>query len=404
MDLGGWNFVSAIEVSQVNAALVAQRDALIQSFSIKTPIVASGHYTDWRVVPGGSGKILVMEIGVSDGDIETKSGSASLAGTIITLQIRLDLLPAPGGGQQITFDLSTVTLQGVRNLPSGLGEITGAELGDIIAKDLARHADQVTFVLAQISPLAKGAPAWLAANAPDFAYLEPQGGQASIAIFANPNVGPTPALKLDPGVVGPNGFGLAISSRLFMDNVFRPALIVALGLPGNLPVSETANGNFSFNGEADLRSVSAAGESYTPKLTSLSAALIDDRVTITFAGHCDMGMDISMDFNGSSSVALSMSQPGTLAFSSIGPSSFDKDVHIPWYDHLLDIVAGVAEIILQVTVAAISSELSGGIRDVAGATALLSQAPNVVGWFGKGGFMVDQAGLAGVLWLHGKHN
>ena len=175
MNMNGWNFVSAIDVKQVNAALQAQKATLIQSFSMTTPITASGHYTGWTIVPGGSGKLLAMEIGVADGTLQTAKGPVSLAGVIIALTIRLDLLNAGGGSQHLAFDLSTVTLRDVRNLPKDMGELTSAAFGDALAKDICAHADQVTFVLAKITQSAPGAPAWLAPLSPDYAYLEPQG-------------------------------------------------------------------------------------------------------------------------------------------------------------------------------------------------------------------------------------
>lgn len=402
MNLNGWNFVSAIDVKQVNAALQAQRATLIQSFSITTPLIMSGHYADWTIVPGGSGKHLFMEIGIADGTLQTGSGSVSLAGVVIALDIRLDLLDA-GGAQHLSFDLSTVTLRDVRNLPPGVGEITAGAFADALVQDLCANADKVSFVLAKITQSSPNTPAWLTPLSPDFAYLQPDGGSAAIAIFARPSSSTPGDLKLDPQVLGPEGFGIAISSQLFMHNVFRPALCAALGLPGDLAFVEQPNGNLQFNGSVGIKSVSAAGETYHPHITSLGVQLVDDRVNMQFAGNCSMGMDISMTFNGSSSVTLGVAGPGVLSFSQIGHSSFDKDVDIPWYDHLLDIAGGVAEIILQVTVAAISSELSGGIRDVAGASALLTQAPDVVAWFG-GGYAIDQAGLADALWLHGKHS
>lgn len=425
MNLGAWNFVAAIDVDKVNAELAAQPGALIRTFSLSGQVVASGSYGNWRIVPGGSGKILAMEIAIQDGQMQAPTGPIALHGSVLVLSIRLDLLPIENGGHTLVMDVATVTLREMRALPPGLGEIAGAALGTALAQNISAHADQVTFVLARMAPLGPDAPPWLALGTPEFGYLVPEGGKPSLAIFAQPGSA-EPVLKLDPTVIGPDGFGLAISGRSFMRHIFRPALFSALGIPPdlrdefNLPYWSQPGGDFSrpqpplsraqaspdsasfsIDGNHDLPSVSAGGGHYTPVLTSLQATLADDRVTIAFAGHCNLQMDISMDFNGSSSVTISMPQPGTLAFAPIGPSSFDKDVHIPWYDHLLDIAGGVAELILQLTVNAIASELSSGISDVAGTAALVNQAPDIVSWVGTDGFLPNAAGLADALWLHG---
>jgi hypothetical protein len=400
MDLGGWDLVFAIDIAQINVAFSTQRAKLIQSFDFTTPVSAKGNFGDWKIVEGGAGNLLNLSIAIENGTLNAASGPIPLDGAVLTIQVRLALLSA-ANGQTLGLDLDTITFQNFVN-PKGMGEITAQMMGDAFCADLSKHATEVSFVLASISPLAAGAPAWLAPQALSFAYAVPAGGQPVLAIFAVTTQRDITqlSLKVDPSLIGPDGAGLGIAPRLFMTNVFAPAVSGALGFSVN-QVAMSTDSQLVNTAELGLNSVSEAGENYYPKLSTFSATLIDDHIDMVTNGNCDLGMNISMSFSGNSSVGLAMGTPGNLNFSTRS-SNFDHDVDIPWYDHLLDIAGGVAEIILQVTVSAISSELSTGISHVAGASALVSVAPSIVDWAGGGGFTADAAGLSDGFWLHGK--
>lgn len=402
MDLVGWDLVFAIGIEQVNAALTAQKEKLVRSFDFTAPVAASGAFGDWRIVEGGSGDILQMQIAIESGTLAAATGPVAIGGSALTIQVKLNLLPLPSGVQQLGLDLDSITFVSFENMPAGVGEIAGVELGTAFTHNLSQQASQVTFVLASVSPMAAGAPSWLSPTALRFAYVLPDGGKPTLGIFAVVDGRDVSSLqtKVDSQVIGSGGVGFALAPQLFLANVFAPALASALGFPAASLVL-AGDTKLTNQGNLPLHSVSEAGEDYHPKLTSMSAELVDDRINLSFAGDCDLGMNISMSFNGSSSVGLTLGASKALSFITIGTQAFDKDVDIPWYDHLLDIAGGVAEIILQVTVAAISSELSDGISQVAGTTALVSEAPAIVGWVGTSGFNPTAAGLAGGFWLHG---
>lgn len=404
MNLNGWDLAFAIDMRQVNAALAAQRSKLFQTFDFQTPIPAKGIFGDWRIVPGGSGKLLDIDVTVQSGTMIPVGGQpVKFDGAVLRMQVALDLLPTPSG-QNLGFDMGAITFQRFDTPPPGLGEIEAGQLGLAFAQDMVRRAGEVSFVLASITPVGAGAPSWLTPQKVDFAYALPRGApDGALAIFASTGNGDVSHLstEIDPALIGAGGVGLGLSAGLFMTNVFLPALAAGLKVsPSNLAMNgpnQVVN-----HGAVGLPPVRKAGETYHPRLTSLSATLSDDRINIDVHGDCDMHMNITMTFHGSSSVALSLADPKQLRFNTIGSPSFDKSVDIPWYDHLLDIVTVVAEAILQICVAAISSELSDGISHVAGTSAVCSEAPNIVGWLGGGGFTPTEATLADGLVLHGK--
>lgn len=402
MDTAGWDLIFAISIDAVNRALLANQKALLTNFDLTQNVKASGTYGSWKIVPGGSGQLVNLALTISAGQVQRGTGSLPLAGAQVTLKVELALLPT-SSGQHLTFDFtnSPVTLVNITGVPA-LGEIGAAALGAAIAADLAQRADQITFVLASVSPVGSGGPTWLNPAKLAFSYAVPAGKSPVLGIFAvTTNVDISRLDRdVDPVVIGSGEVGLAMAPSLFLMHVFGPALAAAFGTDTDKIVSTGPN-SLGNNGQIGLPSVSKAGEDYYPKIDSLSATLADDHVAISLAGNCDMHMNINMSFNAQSSVAVSLGSLGNLSLHTTGQPSFSHDVSIPWYDHLLDIVAVVAEAILDITVAAISSELADGISHVAGTSEIVTQAPGIVGWVGTKGFTATQAGLDGAFYLQG---
>ena len=403
MNLTGWDLVFAISTDAVNRALKANQRALLTDFKLTGDVVASGTYSSWRIVPGGSGQLIDLELTISGGQCQHGTQSVSLANAKVTLKVALSLLPT-ASGQKLTFDFkdAPVTLVGITGVPA-LGEIGAAALGTAIAADLAQRADQITFVLASVSPVGSGGPTWLNPTKLAFSYALPEGKGPVLGIFAvTRNVDISHLDRdVDPVVIGSGEVGLAMAPSLFLANVFGPALAAAFNANANQIVLDGPNA-LKNNGQIGLPSVSKAGETYYPHINTLSATLQDDHVAINLSGDCDMHMDINMSFNAQSKVSVSLGTNGKLSLQTIGNPSFSKDVSIPWYDHLLDIVTLAAEVILDITVAAISSELADGVSHVAGSSAIVAQAPGIVGWVGTKGFTPSNAGLAGAFYLQGK--
>jgi hypothetical protein len=193
---------------------------------------------------------------------------------------------------------------------------------------------------------------------------------------------------------------------LFLANVLAPALASAFKTAvtnfqlGAAPAGQDQG--LVLNQAFDLPPAHAAGETYTPVVGSLVAHVKDTQISLALAGSCSMGMDINMTFQASSVIGASFSAATrTFTFTTVGTPTFNHQQYIPWYDHLLDVFAAVAEVILQVCVAAIGGELGNSIAKMSGASDISTYAPDVVGWTGGNGFSPDQGGLATCLFMRG---
>ncbi|MEM5428789.1 TULIP family P47-like protein [Cupriavidus oxalaticus] len=418
MNLNGWDTVFVGDMAVINAAMAASSAQLLQEFSFSQDgFSASGTFGTWQVVPGGSSELLLLQIALESGSMTMSAGTTPIdvSGMSVQLLVSLQLLPtgAGSGALALQFDFTAV---GPANT-SGAGVVTPhavldngkltlvqeAALGNAIANALVRNAGRISFMFASINPARAAAVPWIQPVASRYCYLAPAGMPPALAILSV-NAGHSAEglpLTVDPAVLqGDGNAGLAISPALFLQNVVGPALLQSLGSSGTLAVNSA--GVLQNTGALPLREVDRAGESYHPQIDSLSVTVVDAQIQIAIQGSCDMHMGVSMTFSATSALAVALSTDRTsLQFSTVGTPTFHKDVSIPWYDHLFDIFGGIAEIILQVCVAAISSELGEGISGQTTSCALVGGAPSLVGWANGGGFSAGEATLASGFYMRG---
>lgn len=416
MDMNGWDTIYVAATDRLNAALHASTHKLVQSFSFEQDgFSASGTFGDWSLVPGGSQTLLLLQIDVSTGTMTMAAGGQPIdvAGAGVQLLVNLKLLPAPAGSsdQHLVFDLGSVgatqgagvvTPHDVVGLPS-LTQVQKAALANAVAQDLVAHADEVSFVLASVNPLAASGVPWLTPVHSGYAYVAPAGSPPALAILSvvsDRDISGLP-LTVDPGVLqGPGNCGLAIQPAFVLADVVGPALLAAMQTSGTLTVD--GSGVLRNTSPLSLPAVSHASETYNPRIDALAVSVTDSLVNVSINGSCDLHMGVGMTFGSSSSLTVSLSSDrASLEFAVAGTPTFHKDVSIPWYDHLFDIFGGLAEIILQVCVAAISSEVAGDIATGTSAQELVKSAPTIVSWADAGGFSVESATLATALCLRG---
>jgi hypothetical protein len=415
MDLNGWDTAFVANADVINDALGRSTAKLCQKFSYSEGgFSASGEFGTWSIVPGGSQDLLMLQIEILSGSMVMTADGAPIdvGGMSAQLLVNLQLLPATATpATQLTFDFrgvppatgpGVVTPHDVVN-SGALTLVQKAALGNAIANSLVENAGEISFVFATINPAAASGVAWLTPVASRYAYLSPAGMPAALAILSVVTQRDTSGLPLnvDPGILqGTGNAGLAISPALFLQNVMGPALLQSFQTSGTLTVD--GSGILRNTGTLGLPEIDKAGESYYPQLDSFAAAITDTQVNVNISGSCDMHMGVSMTFSAGSSVTVSLTGNATsLQLATVGTPTFHKDVSIPWYDHLFDIFGGLAEMILQICVAAISSELGGGISDVTSAQALVQSAPTVVAWADAGGFQARAATLATAFCLRG---
>jgi hypothetical protein len=333
------------------------------------------------------------------------------------LLVNLQILPSPAtpASQSLVFNFKQVGP--VASSSSGVGVVTPhdilnsgnltlvqkAALGSAVANVLVENAGQVSFVFATVNPTQASAVGWMHPVASRYAYLAPAGVPASLAILSVTSARDTSPLPLlmDPAILlGTGNAGLAVSPALFLQNVMGPALLASLKASGSMDVN--GSGVLVNTSTLNLPEIHKAGESYHPQVDSMTATITDTQINVAMNGSCDMHMGVRMTFGATSNLSASLSTGGSsLQLATVGTPTFHKDVSIPWYDHMFDIVGVLPEIILQSCVAAISSELAGGISSSTSADAFVQSAPAIVSWANGGGFKVQTASLASSLCLRG---
>lgn len=422
MDTYGWDIVFVADMDTINTSLQTSSSRLVQSFRFdEQGYNIQGTFGSWSIVSGGSGKLLVLSIEIKSGQFIPPSAAViDIGGLSVEVQVSLQLLPSPStpGGQSLTFDFQSV---GSQNSGSS-GVVTPVRVNDphnvltpvqqsalmmAVATCLVNNASEVSYVFATINPsVANGAP-WLKPAASSYCYAPIVGtNRASLAILSVTSERDITSLpeKVDPVILPQQGYaGFAIAPWLFMANVFVPGLAQAWNVP-TTDFTVDGSGSLSNTTQIGLPSISKSGETYYPYVDSVNGSVQADHIALNLSGSCDMHMGISMSFSAGSNVGLSFdSGSKKLSMVVIDSPTFSKNVSIPWYDHLLNlIVAGVAEIILQVTTTVIGNELGDAISNITGVSNISSYAPNIVAWGGKGGFSPTAAGLSNALWMQGE--
>ncbi len=428
----GWDTVYLSDIGYINEALKKVSASYIGEFSMEAEgFEGSGVFGPWEIVPGGGGNILQMKVPFASGTLKTPKAAEThdLTGVEVIVTVSLKLLPDPAKptSHTLKFDFSTVGDHTAPNTGGGvvsynkviapdtakLTDLQQAVVGMGVSSALVKNAADVSFEFESIDPMAAADAAWLQPKKMTYAYADVVGtGTQMLAILAvntDRDISKLP-ISIDPTLLA-KGYDVAlgISTELFLEHVFIPGFAQSFNTsPANFKLGVVPGVNVegvvlahAFN----MKSVSASGETYVPKVTAVSAVVKDTEVAIGLSGNCDMKMDISMDFQASSNLGVTFSAADkTLSFNTIGTPVFNKQTHIPWYDHMLDVFGGIAEIILQVCVAAIGDQLGGGIAQRASTKDLGSYAPTIVKWVGSTGFTPTNGGLATGLYLRGTNS
>jgi hypothetical protein len=374
----GWDTVFVADIREINQALAQNAGQYVETFRFEEHgFHIEGAFGAWEIVPGGAGDLLDLQITIATGTLsmEGLAQPIDLAGVKVVLTVSLRFLPAPGAPQTkvLTFHFDSVADHNVTAPGAGVvsfnktiapeGLLTPLQqtaVGMAIASALVHNAAQISFVFAAVNPLAATQAPWLQPHDMAYCYADVVGtGAQMLSILCVNSERPIGALprQFDPGLFAPDqNAGLALSESLFLANVLIPALAATF---------QTSASNFRLGTVPGLSqqgvllanpfrlpAVHKAGQTYRPSVHALAAVVEDTRVQLQLSGNCDMKMGIRMDFQASSTLGATFTPAtGTLAFATLGPPVFHKQIHVPWYDHLFDIFGLVAELILDVTVA-----------------------------------------------------
>ena len=111
MDVSGWDFVCACSCDALNKLLALQFKATpaTLSFDDKAGTTINVQFDAWRIVAGGSGKKLHIEMPVKTGTVVTPLESGSIDGIVMVAEIELAFIAdKPSAKSNLKFNFSVV--------------------------------------------------------------------------------------------------------------------------------------------------------------------------------------------------------------------------------------------------------------------------------------------------------
>ena len=253
-DTFGWDSVYAIPFGTLNSVLEGQAPSTfdpitqIDDTTSDTFTLRNGNYGDWRIVPGGSGQIVCMEIDLTGFQFE-RTGSSPLiydaANAKATVLLRLAALPQPIptgalGNPDIEvmeFRVAptntdpvqsvTVTYDPGATPPDPLSQFN---INDLMGALLNRDADDFNMVFATVNLSKKTSEAggegwtWLLPTHTSYAVRDVDSDNGVFAVLAmTENRQPSPIHDVSVGAI-PEGqvSGFLVSERLFLEKLVLP--------------------------------------------------------------------------------------------------------------------------------------------------------------------------------------
>ena len=421
MDTGQWDTIYAIHLNEVNTALAKSTGQMPQTFSLSgvdfVPYTVQGQFSRWSVIPGGSGQLIWLQLDLGTGAFVMGSGSqaqtASLGGVSIQVEVSLQLIPTQAGASALQFNFKAVGKPG----QAAPGLVTPLKLLDphkalnpamvdalpgLIANFLVNNAATVTYVFASVNPANSATVTWLEPVKSDYVYLQSNAGDGYLAILSVTSDRDISSYlrQVDPSLIAPGVQGFfVIATNLFMQFVVLPLLPGAWGNGASAasfsfsPVTHaiTNTGNLGANG------VQQGAITYTPEITALNMNVNGGNLCTVVSGDCDLKMNMSMDFSiTTNSLASYSTATKTLAFLADPNPAEHHDTHIPWYDYLM---GPIPDIIVAAVVPAIANGIASSLTSQLQHITVLDNPPQAVQWSQLANMRVDNAGLAGALYL-----
>lgn len=441
MNTFGWDTVSLIDISCVNAALAAQSDSLRMRFDADLqsdpPVTAMGEYQQWRIVPGGSSRLLYVALDIKTGQINIGEGTPSpllqalgltpraserksydLAGVSAVLALDLRLLTGSiSQAQDLLFNLGKVNFT---MPPPGEGYVTPVTildpagkldvatkslLGAALADDLVRHADQVRFVFAHINPVPPASDSWLAPTASSYAYMaRPVSGKDYLAVMSVTDGRSIEGLDyaVDPEDIQ-DAFtqSFVISGDLTLHKMIMPILPQAYATAGNTFYFDAGTHTIRNARAFETFGVKSGAITYYPIIDRFDMRIDATGIRTQVWGRCDMKAGIWMNFH-VNSWNQAVFDPATkqLTFLPDPKPVSSSSADIPWYFYFLGLlVTAITEICVRTIASSIAGQLNDLLRS---ALSITQHPPEVVNWQGSDGFDVKAAGLNQSLYMMGR--
>lgn len=431
MQTYGWDTVFLCSMERVNDCLRDKMSQLITTFAYDDGGVRmSGVFDAWRLVPGGSDKLLHFEIPIQSGTASFLGKDYDLAGIVPEMQLHafIDnaraegasdlhfdcLLPGKKPGDTTPGAVTTVTPDVGTRLDRA--SILWGMLHDNLPKCLIANRDRLAYVFASVNPGIPGDQSWMSPKRFDYVYAEPVGGKTGclgiLSVVTDRDTSGLPR-DVDPALTAgaeSDDLFLLISPELFMKHVVMPGLPAAYGhgaSPGSFVYTAGAVKN---NGRLDCGTFREGMIDYHPYLDTLTIGVQGSALRTVANGSFDItGLtDAYVTFSVDSTNEC-LFDPATqqVRFAPDPHASHNYDKHIPWWEEALAvlggpiivaIVVGVIEGITDSVAASIVGSLNSG-----GNLSIAAAAPVAVRWQGLEQMHARDAGLSGAFYVRGTY-
>jgi hypothetical protein len=379
--LNGWDAMVATSQANVNQAMqLAYNDGLlpktadaqftIKVFGMDIPASVNGELGAWSLA-GGSGKNVVISIPFTGGSATVGTTTYPLTGVVLQVTILLQYIkspiqPAGGTNYTLTIDFTSpdaIVAVNVENPPAGL-DASSIEI--VLLNYLKAALGGHTYDIVTVS---------LQAVEEDYPYLVPTLFEYAVdtnSTDPDSTIFGVQMLTLNtvpgnqdivPGTV-PIGTpacdsAALISNQLFVQKLLLPGLATGMGVDASSLTTQYVAGTWTVinNGNITLNT------SHNPTLTSVSAVVDNNVLTINLAGNVEATPGITIDFTVMATYTLQLTTSGGTQTLNLvqqaGSPTVNHTVHVA--DWVI-IVASVLAALVLATMGPIAALIIAGIE------------------------------------------
>ena len=382
----GWDTAFAICIPDVNAAIV-KAGASPKNFTQVAPdqsCSATGTFGVWQVCRGGDGVLIHFSIPIATGSMSFQGKNYPMAGGVATIEVQLRHIPpqpqpqsAPGAAPsahdlvvRIATDSETDPVVSVIDLtvPDDPGFIGRALMANLLALWFNDNLAAFSHIFSTVTinrVVDKDQFLWLAPTHTSYAYADgPTDAESILGVLCMTQQRPDGGIasQLSPNAIPPGArAGFLISQARFLEEMVLPALPMAF------PGSSAADFAMSPDGTAvvnianvNMASVSCAGISYQPVLTSLNISVMGEEIVVASSTRTDIALGTYSEVTVTSyqrlKAATKPDQSQTLVYEQTRPPILDHSVQSTETGAALKIILAVAAVVI----AAILTLLTGG--------------------------------------------
>lgn len=436
MDTFGWDVVCAVSCDKANELLAlqfAKRPASL-SYDDGAGTTISATFDPWKIVAGGSDKILRMELPIKSGTMTSPNGSIMLDGAAVVAEIKLAFIKdAKSSVNNLKFDIRSVasnagdTADGsifivdedvgrvlAKRDPSNVAAMT---LHDCIPSCLIANSAKLDYIFAALNLTPTGAGSWLAAQDPRYLYVQgPASTTGYLAILSMVSSVDTSAFQsvIDTSLCdGKSDVYLAIAPHVFLEHVVMPH--VSTSYVGATSASFQMRGDSIFNiGPLVCPTVNHWGTGYIPILSSLQISVAASQIQSKASGAFDItGLaksSVTFSESGASDCAYDAST-GKLTVTPHGNPQSDHDTHIPWYIYascapfiavLGPLIPGIVAAIVDGVIAGVTAAVANSVPTNTGNLALSDWSAQAIEFPGASRWTINNAALSDAFYMRCK--